>query len=137
MPSVKTHSALILAVVFVLGILAGVGGTLVVAPYVRGRIEHHDPRQDRQHFVQHMQRMLNMTPDQAEKFSAIVQETSDRWGALHRQVEPEFEQIRQEQRNKVRAILNPEQVQKFNEFVARFDAKRKQDAQHRAQDMRK
>jgi len=138
MSSVKAHSALILAVVFILGILAGVGGTLVVAPYVRNRAaQHHDASQDRQRFIQHMQTMLSLTPQQTQQFSAIVQETSDRWNTLHMQIQPQFEQIRQEQRNKVRAILNPDQLQKFNEFVARFDAKRKLDAQRKAQEVRK
>jgi hypothetical protein len=137
MSSVKAHSALILAVVFVLGILAGVGGTLVVSPWVHRQQEHHDPRQDRQRFVQHMQKLLDMTPQQTTQFSAILQETTERWDALHRQVEPQFEAIRQQQRDKVRAMLNPQQVQKFNEFVARFDAHRKQEAARRAQQVRK
>ncbi len=137
MSSVKVHSALILAVVFVLGILAGVGGTLVVSPWVHHHEEHHDSHQDRQHFVQHMQQLLDMTPQQTAQFSAILQETGERWDALHRQVEPQFEAIRHQQRDKVRAMLNPQQVQKFNEFVARFDAHRKQEAARRAQQMRK
>jgi len=139
MPSVKAHSALILTVVFVLGILAGVGGTLVVSPWVHHHQaqKHHDPRQDRQRFVQYMQKLLDMTPQQTTQFSAILQETTDRWDALHRQVEPQFEAIRQQQRNKVRAMLNPQQVQKFNEFVARFDAHRKQEAERHAQQVRK
>jgi hypothetical protein len=137
MSSVKAHSALILAVVFVLGILAGVGGTLVVTPWIHRHEQHHDPRQDRQRFVQHMQKMLDMTPQQTTQFSAILQETTDRWDALHHQVEPQFEAIRQQQRDKVRAILTPQQVQKFNDFVARFDAHRREEAQRRAQQMRK
>lgn len=136
MSSVKAHSALILAVVFVLGILAGVGGTLVVSPWLHRQQAHHDPRQDRQRFIEHMQQMLDMTPEQTSRFSAILQETTDRWDALHRQVEPQFEAIRQQQRDKVRAILNPQQVQKFNAFVARFDAHRREEAQRKAQHVR-
>lgn len=137
MSSVKAHSALILAIVFMLGILAGVGGTLVVSPYVHRHEQHHTPKQDRQHFIQQMQKMLDLTPQQTAQFSAILQETTERWEALHQQVEPQFEAIRQQQRNKVRAILNPQQVQKFNEFVARFDAHRKEEEQRKAQQVRK
>lgn len=137
MSSVKTHSALILAIVFVLGILAGVGGTLVVSPLVHRNQQHHDPRQDRQRFIDHMQKLLDMTPQQTVQFSAILQETTERWDALHRQVEPQFEAIRQQQRDKVRAMLTPGQVQKFNEFVAQFDAHRKEEAQRHAQQVRK
>lgn len=133
MSSVKAHSALILAVVFALGILSGVGGTLVLAPYVRSHVAPHTPAQDRERFIHHMQTLLDLSPQQTTEFTAIVQETADRWTTLHEQVEPQFDQIRQQQRNKVRAILTPGQLQKFNTFLSDFDARRKKDQTHRKQ----
>jgi hypothetical protein len=44
---------------------------------------------------------------------------------IHRQTDPLIDQARQRGRNQIRAILAPEQLPKFEEFLRRIDEERK------------
>jgi Spy/CpxP family protein refolding chaperone len=117
----RTRAAIYLIVVFVLGALAGIGGER----YWCHRRLPPNPQAQRQAFIARMQQRLDLTPQQTAQFAALVDETMQRFGALHKQMEPQFEQIRDQQREKIRAILNPQQQQKFDAWMSAFDKRRR------------
>jgi Spy/CpxP family protein refolding chaperone len=55
----------------------------------------------------------------------IVDEESKKFGALQKQIEPQFQAVREDTRNRIRQILTPEQLSKFNELARRVDERRK------------
>ncbi|MGH9536074.1 MAG: hypothetical protein ACRD2E_14590 [Terriglobales bacterium] len=120
------RGALILIGVFVLGVIAGGGGGLWLAPHVRRPMS----RQDR--YVRHMTRLLQLTPAQARQFRAIVVDMRQHWGQIHQQLQPQYQAlftqelldfapIRAQERARVRAMLDPRQQAKFNAWVTQWD----------------
>jgi hypothetical protein len=80
---------------------------------------------DRRHVVEFLQRKLDLSSEQTAKLKTIVDEMQSKQDAVRQQVEPQFQAIREEARSRTRAILNPQQVQKFDEMVKRWDERRK------------
>jgi len=121
----RSRGSLILILVFVLGALAGVGGTVWLGPRITAHLQRHDPQKGKQEFLTRVRKELNLSPEQAAQFDAIAEQTWSRWDTLHQQMEPQFEAIRMEGRAKLRALMNPEQLQQFDKMLAEFDAERK------------
>jgi len=67
---------------------------------------------------------LDLTPDQQKQVEAIFNETRARYAALHQRLDPEYEQVRQQGRDKIRQILTPEQRPKLEELLHRIDEER-------------
>ena len=61
-----------------------------------------------------------------------MDDTRAQWRTLYTTIEPQHEQIRQQSRDRIRAILTPDQKPKFEEFMHRIDEQRKKDEQQLA-----
>ncbi len=67
---------------------------------------------------------LNLSEQQSTQIDTIVNETRNEFRALRAEARPRYDTIRQKERERIRAILNPEQQQKFDQMIARKDAAR-------------
>lgn len=81
-------------------------------------------RRDRKDMFEEMKRDLNLTDQQATEIRAILEQTRNEYRQLRTETKPRFDAIRQQGRTRIRALLNPEQQQKFDAKVAERDAKR-------------
>jgi len=87
---------------FVLGMIAGAALLFIASrsmhapPFVGGALRQRTP-------IQHIRRDLDLTPEQAEKMRAILDETHDR---MRREADATRESIRQ--------LLTPEQRERFD-----------------------
>ena len=109
---------LVLVVVFVLGSITG--GAVTGFYRAMSRPERGAPR-DR---VEKLRRDLSLTDEQMKSVSAILDDTKNEYKALRQELKPRFDEPRQKARTKIRALLNAEQQQKFDAFVAQQDAVR-------------
>lgn len=75
-------------------------------------------------FFESLQRNLNLNAQQATEIRAIVNETRDGYRQLRNEVRPQYDTLRQRARTRIRALLTPEQQQKFDTMVAQRDARR-------------
>ncbi len=112
-------------VVFVLGLVVGSAGTVYYGWHT-GRWHH---RFDEHRVVSFLHRELKLSDAQTQQVQQIIEQTGTQFRDLQKQVEPQFDAVREESRDRIRKILNPEQLKRFNELVERFDARRK--AHHR------
>jgi hypothetical protein len=71
---------------------------------------------------------LQLTPDQQKRVGASIDDTRAKWQALYAPLDAPREQIRQQGRANIRAILTPEQQVKFDDFMRRLDQQRKKEA---------
>ncbi len=78
------------------------------------------PHQD---FFESLQRNLNLNEQQATQVRAIIEETRDNYRQLRTEVAPRYDAIRQRARTRIRALLNPDQQQKFDAMIAERDAR--------------
>lgn len=111
---------------FLLGVVIGAAGAVFYGWYGG----HWHRGFDRERLVRHLRRDLNLTDAQVQQAKQIMDETSKRMDDLRKQIDPQFDAVRRESQDRIRQILNPEQLTKFNEMVRRFE-ERKRRAEHR------
>jgi Spy/CpxP family protein refolding chaperone len=71
-----------------------------------------------------MRTELKLTDEQTKAVQAIIDETRNEYRALRTELRPRFEEPRQKARARIRALLTPEQQQKFDGMIAQQDAQR-------------
>jgi len=124
----RGEAALLVLVVFLLGVLLGGVGNHVWGERVWGKqIPAGQPTKGQ--IVSDLTRELQLTSDQQKQLAVIVDDTRAQWRTLYSTIEPEHERIRQQSRDRIRAFLTPEQKPKFEEFMKRIDEQRQKDEQ--------
>jgi len=132
----RREAAILFVVVFLLGaLLGGIGNHLW-----QERVAGHEPassvlRPTRAHIIEESTRELQLTPDQQKQFAAIIDDTRHKWQVLYEPLDAQREQIRQDGRGRIRAMLAPDQQLKFDDLMRRLDDRRKKEAAER-QDQR-
>lgn len=74
-----------------------------------------------------MKRDLNLNDQQAAEIRTMLEQTRNDYRALRTEVRPRYDALRQNARTRIRALLTPEQQQRFDAQVAERDARRKED----------
>jgi Spy/CpxP family protein refolding chaperone len=82
-------------------------------------------------FFEAVRRTLDLNNQQATEIRAIVDETRGEYRQLRAEVRPRYDALRQRARARIRALLTPEQQQKFDAMVAERDARRDEDEKNR------
>jgi Spy/CpxP family protein refolding chaperone len=112
---------LVLVGVFLLGSVTGAALSGVYrARSEGGRRAERDPGKA----LEKMRGELNLTDEQAAQINTIINETRNEFRALRAEARPRYDAIRQKERERIRGILNAEQQQKFDQMIARKDARR-------------
>jgi Spy/CpxP family protein refolding chaperone len=119
-------AALWVGVVFLLGAaLGGVLGYMFAHRAVSAANPPLSEPERRGKRVAEFTKELSLTPQQADQLDAILRARHAESKALHDQTEAQIEAVRQKGRAQVRAILTPEQLPKFEDFLKRIDEERK------------
>ncbi len=102
---------------FLLGVVVGSAGMFIFAWY--GGHWHH--RLDSEHIVHFLKHHLNLSERQVGQLKPIVEGWMSKQKELQDKVDPQFQALRQEFDDRVRQILNSEQLAKFNELARRYE----------------
>jgi Spy/CpxP family protein refolding chaperone len=78
--------------------------------------------------VDELTRLMNLTSAQSQQVDAILLARHTDVKTIHDQTDAQIEQVRQKGREQIRAILTPEQIPKFEEFLKDLDQHRKHPA---------
>ena len=119
---------LVLVAVFVLGSVTGAALTGLIRSRASGTESRDKAMHER---FEKMRTELNLTDQQTTAVRAIIEDTRNEYRALKTELRPRFEEPRQKARTKIRALLTPEQQQKFDTMVAQHDAQRDEDQKNR------
>lgn len=112
---------LVLVAVFVLGSVTGAALTGLYRSRASGDRPEARERAMHERFEK-MRQELNLTEQQTTAVRAILDETRNEYRALKTELRPRFEEPRQKARARIRALLTPEQQQKFDAMVVQQDA---------------
>lgn len=117
---------LIVFVLFVLGIALGSVGTYLVTMRVQaarpGAAAVRPPGTG--HALALFTRDLNLSSDQQTQIQAILGDMRMHYAELHEKLDPEYEQVRKQGRDRIRQSLTPEQRPKFEELLRQMDEER-------------
>jgi Spy/CpxP family protein refolding chaperone len=117
---------LVLLGVFALGCLTG--GFLDSAYRLKAADERRGGRGGRdEKMFEHLKRDLNLTEQQATEIRAVLEETRNGFRALRAEARPRYDALRQNSRARIRALLTPEQQQRFDARNAERDARHDRD----------
>jgi len=117
--------------VFLLGALAG---ALVIHKVDQHRIAgiiRGEPGAVGELIVQRLNHKLHLDPQQVEKLRVIVYETHDEIRNVRKQFRPQIQEILDRSRNRVRAILRPDQLEEYEKIVAERKARQEREESSR------
>jgi hypothetical protein len=115
--------AVYLFVVFVSGGVVGALGYRMYSPPSARSEQRLSPEAWRRQYLDELQTRVNLTPDQVKKVNSIMDDTDAVFHQAHDKHHQEFDKIKEDQRAKLRAILTPEQLPKFEQFRIDRDAR--------------
>jgi len=110
--------------VFLLGALAGVLATYAVYQQRMEGVARGEPGRTREFIVRRLTRDLSLDPPQSEQLRAIVRETHAELRELRKKIRPETEEIMARSQDRVRAILRPDQREKYEKIIAEHRKRR-------------
>lgn len=124
----KFSAFLTLLLVFASGaVLGAVANRLyMVNTVMSGTPKRPSPEEFRRHQVDEMRERVKVDDAQIASFNQILDQTKAAFDQTHKQYNAANRAIWDEQRNKVRAILRPDQVVLYDKLMAEHDAARKQ-----------
>jgi Spy/CpxP family protein refolding chaperone len=126
----KLKMWLVLVAVFVLGSVTGAAltGLLYRSRASNDRTGGEKAMHER---FEKMRTELKLTDDQTKAVRAIIDETRNEYRTLRTELRPKFEEPRLKARARIRALLTPEQQQKFDAMIAQQDAQREEQQKSR------
>lgn len=137
--SSKNKARLIVMIVFIIGFAAG---ALSLNLYQRLTSTNDEANRNNsgpeltgnEYIVNKMSQRLGLSPEQQEQIKAILEERNSRFRAIRtemeplmKEFEPRFSAIRQESRDKIRAVLKEDQRPKYEELLQEADQSRQRE----------
>jgi hypothetical protein len=120
----KWKAIVSIIIVFLLGALAG---ALVTHKVYQHRVEgimKGEPRTMREFIVRRLDRELHLDASQSEQLRTIVEETHAEMKKVRKQFRPQIEEVLARSQEKIRALLRPDQLEKYEKIVAERKKKR-------------
>ena len=114
---------LVVVGVFALGCLSGVAFDGAYRLRAAGRDRAGERGHRGQDIFERMRADLSLTDEQARQVKTVLDETRDEFRTLSAECRPRYDAIRQKGRERIRALLTPEQQQRFDAKVAERDAR--------------
>jgi flagellar biosynthesis chaperone FliJ len=129
----RLEAAALVFVVFVLGLLLGGVGGHLWDKRVQGNgssAAQINTKPTRDQVINTLTQRLQLTPDQQRQVTVVIDDTRAKWQAQYAEANAEHEQIRQQARASIRAVLTPDQQSNYDDYMKQLDEQRKKDAAH-------
>lgn len=130
----QSKARVIVVTVFVIGFAAGALALNLYQQLTRSS-NNRGPHNGAEFLVNKMKDKVGLTQGQQEQVRKILDETNDKYKDLRitviepriRDLEPQFNAVRQESRDRIRALLTPEQLPKYEQMILERDQMREQE----------
>ena len=117
---------LVVVGVFVLGCVTGASLDSLYRLRASGDERSVRGWRDRGNRFEEMKRDLNLTDQQASAIQSIIEQSREKYRALRTETSPRFDAVRAEAQAQIRALLNPEQQQRFDAEIAKKRQRREE-----------
>jgi hypothetical protein len=120
--------ALYVGLVFASGVVVGAFGHRFIDVSAVSANARRNPEEFRKRFTAEMKTRLNLTGDQMSKLSAVLDSTRVEFRTTRDSIEPELAKIRDEQHQRILAILDPAQRVEYEKMRQERAAQTRQDS---------
>jgi len=110
--------------VFLLGALAGALVTHKIYHQKMENIIKGEPKTMREIIVQRLNHELHLDPAQLEQLRTIIKETRAEMKNVRKQISPRIEEVSVRSQARIRAILRPDQLEKYEKILSERRKKR-------------
>lgn len=117
--------------VFVLGCVTGAALDSAYRLRAAGPRRPPPQQQGRDDFFESLQKNLDLDERQTQQIRGVIDETREGYRQLRIEVRPRYDALRRDGRTRIRALLTPEQQQKFDRMTAERDARRQSEEERR------
>jgi hypothetical protein len=126
----RREAAILFVAVFVLGVVFGGVGNHLWNEHVSGEqfTVVTTPHATRDQLIDNFCQQVRLTNEQRKQLAGIMDDTAAKWKALYAPLDAQREAIRQDGRARIRGILMPSQIPKFEAYMKRVDEQRKAQA---------
>ena len=80
-------------------------------------------------FLHQLDQRLALTPEQLSQIASIMDDTVSEYHKIYAPLGPQFEEARQHGRQRMRGVLSPDQLPKFEAYLRQLDDQRKKTEQ--------
>lgn len=129
----QSKARLIVVSVFIIGFAAGALALNLYQNLSRSS-SNNMPRNGTEFLLKRMNDKVGLSSEQQEQIKKILDETNDKYKDLRSEMEPRikdfeprFNSVRQESRDRIRALLSPDQLPKYEQMVQDHDKMREQE----------
>jgi hypothetical protein len=128
----KRKAHLIIITAFILGVAVGASGQYLFSTQPGTR-----PASTSSAAADELTRVLKLDQSQRSQVMQVLSECQKQNQDLKDQTRPQFQTIRENGRNRIRAILSSEQLELYNQWVKDLDAKREKKASEEGKQINK
>lgn len=129
----RWKAAVLVISVFCLGVILGglavhlLGGRVSANPAATASsaAKKDDMPTTKEQVLEQLNAECSLTTEQRKQIQAILDDTITEYHRVYEPIRPQIEAARQAGRQKMRAVLSPEQLPKFEAYVHRLDEMRK------------
>jgi len=129
----QSKARVIVVSVFVIGFAAGALALNLYQQLTASKGKD-GPRNGTEVLIRRMNEKVGLSSDQQEQIKKILDETNDKYREIRKDLEPRikdfeprFNGVRQESRDRIRALLTSEQLPKYEQMVSEHDKMREQE----------
>ena len=90
-----------------------------------------DPQEVRRHLVSEMRQEVKLDDQQVAELNRIYDQTREQGDQVHRKLNVEMRAVWDNQTERIKAILRPDQIPLFDQLRARHEAEREQERKRR------
>jgi hypothetical protein len=91
----------------------------------------HDPQEVRRHLISEMRQEVKLDEQQVAELNKIYDQTREQGDQVHHKLNAEMRAVWENQTERIKAILRPDQITLYDQLRARHDAERKRDAERK------
>lgn len=131
--SSQTKARLIVVTVFVIGFAAG-ALSLNLYEQMTSSSKKDGPQHGTEFLIKRMDERVGLTTDQQDHIKKILDETSEKYREIRGEMEPRikdfeprFNAVREQSRDRIRALLTPDQLPKYEKMIEERDRMREQE----------
>lgn len=126
--SSQAKARIMIAAVFIIGFAAGALSLNLYQKFTSNKSNNVDPRDRAGVIIQRMDEKMSLSTPQKDQIRQILDNTREKYGEIRKRMEPftkdfepQFDTVRQQSRNEIRAVLTDKQLSEFEKMVEEQD----------------